>query len=150
MKGSLLNREVLRPSGPGPERAAAAFDGDSEAIGRARALVAAFLERVRERHGEARPGVGGMAQLVVSELVTNACKYAPGPCLLDLAADVAAGELVMSVWDSGTVLPAILPPDATRIGRHGLEIVAALSTSLEIRREPVGKRVTIRMPLADA
>jgi two-component sensor histidine kinase len=26
----------------------------------------------------------GMVQLVVSELVTNARKYAPGPCLLDL------------------------------------------------------------------
>lgn len=44
----------------------------------------------------------GMVELVVSELVTNAYKYAPGPCLLDL--EVVDGAVEISVWDSDPTL----------------------------------------------
>jgi anti-sigma regulatory factor (Ser/Thr protein kinase) len=47
----------------------------------------------------------GMVQLVVSELVTNARKYAPGPCLLNL--EISEGAVQISVWDSSTTLPSV-------------------------------------------
>ncbi|MGW3378240.1 hypothetical protein [Streptomyces hydrogenans] len=55
----------------------------------------------------------------------------------------------MTVWDSSPTPPAILAPDPTRIGQHGLEIVMALGQSLAIHREPVGKRITTTIALAD-
>ncbi|MGW1922903.1 hypothetical protein ACWCQ0_26590 [Streptomyces massasporeus] len=44
----------------------------------------------------------------MSELVTNARKYAPGPCLLDL--EISEGAVQISVWDSTTTLPSIQTP----------------------------------------
>jgi anti-sigma regulatory factor (Ser/Thr protein kinase) len=88
-----------------------------------------------------------MVQLVVSELVTNARKHAPGPCLLTL--DASAGAVEVTVWDSGTNLPLILGPDPAWVGRHELEIVRAVCQSFEVHREPVGKRITTSVVLAD-
>jgi anti-sigma regulatory factor (Ser/Thr protein kinase) len=90
----------------------------------------------------------GAVELVVSELVTNAYRYAPGPCLLDL--EVSGGAVQISVWDTDPTLPAACAADPGRIGQqHGLEIVIALCRSFEIRREPVGKRVRTTIVLAD-
>ncbi|MER6303516.1 ATP-binding protein [Kitasatospora sp. NPDC001539] len=89
----------------------------------------------------------GIVQLVVSELVTNAHKYAPGPCLLDL--EISSGAVQISVWDTDPTLPAACPPDPTRVGQHGLEIVMKVCQSFEVRREPVGKRVRVTIMLAD-
>ncbi|MFF8835915.1 ATP-binding protein [Streptomyces sp. NPDC015130] len=89
----------------------------------------------------------GAAELVVSELVTHARKYAPGPCLLTL--EIAGGALEVTVWDSGPTLPVPIDPDPTRIGRHGLEIVMALGQSFSIHCELVGKRITTVISLAD-
>ncbi|MBX4178394.1 ATP-binding protein [Streptomyces geysiriensis] len=89
----------------------------------------------------------GMVQLVVSELVTNARKYAPGPCLLDL--EINEGAVQITVWDSDTTLPSVQAADPTRIGQHGLEIVMALSQTFCVHREPVGKRITASLVLAD-
>ncbi|MFH8256014.1 ATP-binding protein [Streptomyces roseolus] len=86
-------------------------------------------------------------QLVVSEMVTNARKYAPGPCLLTL--EVIEGAVEVSVWDSGTTLPAVGARDPGRIGQHGLEIVMAVCRAFSVRREPVGKRITAAIELAD-
>ncbi|MFF3487325.1 ATP-binding protein [Streptomyces sp. NPDC002701] len=107
-----------------------------------------FLESVQAEHGlPVSDRATGMVQLVVSELVTNARKYAPGPCLLTLS--VVAGSVEVMVWDSSTTLPTVQPPDPTRIGQHGLEIVMALCQSFEIHREPVGKRIKATLVLAD-
>ncbi|WP_456302325.1 ATP-binding protein [Streptomyces albogriseolus] len=83
----------------------------------------------------------------MSELVTNARKYAPGPCLLNL--EVEDGAVQVSVWDSSTTLPAIMPSDPGRVGQHGLEIVMAVCQSFAIDRKPVGKRITAAVVLAD-
>ncbi len=88
-----------------------------------------------------------MTQLVVSELVTNARKYAPGPVLLDLL--ITGNLLEVAVWDSGPVLPMARAADVGRVGQHGLEIVMAVCRSFEARREPVGKRITARIALLD-
>ncbi|AEY92644.1 regulatory protein [Streptomyces hygroscopicus subsp. jinggangensis 5008] len=83
-----------------------------------------------------------LTQLVVSELVTNARKYAPGPVLMELR---ITGEVVeVVVWDSDPVLPVARASDAGRVGQHGLEIVMAVAQGVEARREPVGKRSSER------
>ncbi|MET8114362.1 ATP-binding protein [Streptomyces prasinus] len=84
-------------------------------------------------------------QLVVSELVTNAVKYGSGPMELSLL--LAGGTLSVTVRDGGATLPRHWSADPRRVGRHGLEIVAALSQDVEVRREPTGKRITARISL---
>jgi anti-sigma regulatory factor (Ser/Thr protein kinase) len=88
-----------------------------------------------------------LTQLVVSELVTNARKYAPGPVLMDLRIVSDAVEVV--VWDCDPVLPVARAADAGRVGQHGLEIVMAVAQGFEAQREPVGKRITARIALLD-
>ncbi len=85
--------------------------------------------------------------MVVSELVTSAVKYAPGPVVLDLR--ISDGAVRVSVWGSDPVLPGVAAHDPQRVGRHGLEITLAVSQAYEVRREPVGKRVTAVIALAD-
>ncbi|MFG3035115.1 ATP-binding protein [Streptomyces sp. NPDC048253] len=128
--------------------ASAAYDGDSSCIGDARRLAMGFLTEVQAVHGlPVSERALGMTQLVVSELVTNAVKYAPGPVMLDLQLD--EGSVRVSVWDSDPVLPDVADTDPRRVGRHGLEITLAVSQAYEVRREPVGKRVTAVIALAD-
>ncbi|MGW7079976.1 ATP-binding protein [Streptomyces sp. NPDC054866] len=123
------------------------FEG-SEEIAAARSLARTFLTDVQTVHGLPVSGRAmGMVQLVVSELVTNVIRYAPGPCLLTL--EVQGGAVEVTVWDSSTALPAVLAPDAGRIGQHGLEIVMAVCQSFQVHREPVGKRITAAIGLAD-
>ncbi|WP_037667625.1 ATP-binding protein [Streptomyces afghaniensis] len=121
----------------------------SEDIAVARDLARSFLSDVQAVHGLAgvRAREWAVVQLVVSELVTNARKYAPGPCLLTL--EVNGGAVEVAVWDSNPTPPAILAPDPMRIGQHGLEIVMAVGQSFAVHREPVGKRITTTIALAD-
>jgi anti-sigma regulatory factor (Ser/Thr protein kinase) len=73
----------------------------------------------------------GLAELVVSELVTNAHKYAPGPCLLDL--EVGDGTVEISVWDSDPTLPVPQEADPHRVGKHGLSDGASRSAGARFR-----------------
>lgn len=126
----------------------AVFEGESGMIGEARRFTADFLAGVRTDQGRVvPPHVIGTAQLVVSELVTNACKYAPGPCLLDLVFDGDSVEI--TVWDTDSSLPVPCATEPGRIGQHGLEIVMALCDGYDVRREPVGKRVKVRLASGD-
>ncbi|MHC3469343.1 ATP-binding protein [Streptomyces sp. 7R007] len=132
----------------GHTRATAVFDTDAGCIAQARRLAAAFLGRL--------PAVGGprpsaraveVTQLVVSELVTNARKYAPGPVTMELR--IVAELLEVAVRDRAARLPVVQAADPERPNRHGLEIVTALVQSYEVQREPEGKRVTVRIALRD-
>ncbi|MEU2427854.1 ATP-binding protein [Streptomyces sp. NPDC007851] len=126
----------------------AALVADGEDIARGRRLAADFLTRVQAEHGiPVSQRAMDLTRLVVSELVTNARKYAPGPVLLDLRITGSVVEVV--VWDSDPVLPVARAADAGRVGQHGLEIVMAVSQGFEAQREPVGKRITARIALAD-
>ncbi|MET9119399.1 ATP-binding protein [Streptomyces longwoodensis] len=117
-------------------------------IAHARHLTAAFLDRVRDEHGvPVSPRAQQTAVLVVSELVTNAHKYAPGPVLLDLR--VTGDAVDVAVWDSDPVLPVARDTDPGRVGQHGLEIVRAVADGFEARREGAGKRVVARIRLAE-
>ncbi|MFJ4776367.1 ATP-binding protein [Streptomyces sp. NPDC088762] len=125
----------------------AAFE-DGQAIADGRGLALSFLADVQAVHGlPVSEQVMGTVELVVSELVTNARKYAPGPYLLALEA--CEGAVEVTVWDSEPTLPAVQASDPLRIGRHGLEIVMAVSRSFEVHREPVGKRIKAAVALAD-
>ncbi|MGW8062428.1 ATP-binding protein [Streptomyces ziwulingensis] len=125
-----------------------ALDGDKSDISRARRRAAAFLTRVQAEHGlPVSQRAMDLTQLVVSELVTNAVKYAPGPALLDLR--IAGDTVEVVVWDANSDLPVARAADADRVGQHGLEIVMAVAQSFEAHREPVGKRITVRVALLD-
>jgi anti-sigma regulatory factor (Ser/Thr protein kinase) len=128
--------------------ATVALDGDNASIGRARHLAVAFLTRVQAEHGlVVSQRALDVTQLVVSELVTNGLKYAPGPVLMDLR--IAGDAVEVVVWDSNSVLPIARAADAGRVGQHGLEIVMAVVQSFEVHRELVGKRITVRIALLD-
>ncbi|MEU0991545.1 ATP-binding protein [Streptomyces sp. NPDC005953] len=130
-----------------PIAVSAVFEDSGEIAG-ARDLVREFLTSVQAVHGlPVSRRAMDMVKLAVSELVTNARKFAPGPCLLTL--QIKDGAVQVSVWDSSTTLPLLLPADPTRVGQHGLEIVMAVSQSFAIHREPVGKRIAISIVLAD-
>ncbi|MFF8883990.1 ATP-binding protein [Streptomyces flaveolus] len=125
-----------------------ALDGDGTVITQARHLAADFLRRIQAEHGmPVSQRVMELTQLVVSELVTNARKYAPGLVLLDLR--IVGGLVEVVVWDYDPTLPVARAVDVGRVGQHGLEIVMAVAQGFEVRREPVGKRVTVRLALAD-
>lgn len=114
----------------------------SELIAEARWFAADAL-------AEASPGlpVGtvGTVQLVVSELITNACKYAPGPCRLEVTVDAEA--VVVQFADTSPAIPQPQEACPERIGRHGLEIVRAVADSYHTRPVPGGKRTTVRLNL---
>ncbi|MCG7204420.1 ATP-binding protein [Streptomyces arenae] len=130
-----------------PITAATAFEG-SEGIAQARGAARRFLADVQAGQGLSVSGrVRAMVELVVSELVTNARKYAPGPCRLTL--EVSEGTVKVTVWDSNPALPVARRADPGRIGRHGLEIVMAVCQAFEGRRESAGKRLTAAITLTD-
>ncbi|MFD9436136.1 ATP-binding protein [Streptomyces sp. NPDC060002] len=129
-------------------RAGYALDGANGCIADARRHAVAFLDQAHADHDLPVPArARDLTQLVVSELVTNALKYAPGPVLMELRITVRAVDVV--VWDSDPTVPAARPVDPGRIGQHGLEIVKAVTEDLFIDQEPVGKRITARIALAD-
>lgn len=137
----------------GPDlRSRRALDGDPASIAAARAFASAFLRDAEPRCGPFPARAVNDVQLVVSELVTNAVKYAPGPCEIGLEIDGRADgtRLVITVRDAAGALPVIATGAPERIGRHGLEIVHALSESVQVRREPPGKRVTATVALVRA
>jgi anti-sigma regulatory factor (Ser/Thr protein kinase) len=110
-------------------------------IAEARDMARDFLTFAQAVHGlPVSARAMGMVQLVVSELVTNARKYAPGPCLLDL--EISEGTVQISVGDSSTTLPSIQAADPERFGQDGLEIAMAVSQTFCVHQKPVGKRIT--------
>ncbi|MFC6883228.1 MULTISPECIES: ATP-binding protein [Actinomadura] len=69
--------------------------------------------------------LGEDAQLVVSELVSNAVKHAPGPTALYVAA--SPETVILEVWDQGTGLPRVRVPSLEDDSGRGLNIINELS-----------------------
>ncbi|MEW2074273.1 MULTISPECIES: ATP-binding protein [unclassified Streptomyces] len=127
-------------------RASYALDEDGTWIAQARHLAAAFLTRARAEGGlPVSTRAVEITQLVVSELVTNARKYAPGPVGLDLR--VADDTVEVIVRDGNPAPPVARDADPGRVGQHGLEIVMAVAQALHVRQEPAGKSITARISL---
>ncbi|MGW7268941.1 ATP-binding protein [Streptomyces sp. NPDC054864] len=121
-------------------------DGDSS-IAEARHLALDFLTRAQADQDVAVSARAmDLTQLVVSELVTNARKYAPGPMLMELR--IVDSTVAVTVHDSARASPVARPEDPHRIGGHGLEIVKAVAQNFHVHLEPAGKRVTAHIALA--
>jgi anti-sigma regulatory factor (Ser/Thr protein kinase) len=80
------------------------------------------------------------AELVVSELVTNAIRHAPGPCgmILQLSGD----GLAITVWDTSTEQPVVRKRDGQRFGGHGMHVVHAVSSEVSVASLGHGKQIT--------
>ncbi|MCX5269473.1 ATP-binding protein [Streptomyces sp. NBC_00199] len=129
-------------------RAGYPLGGGDGCIADARRHALAFLDQAEADYPVLVPGrARDLTQLVVSELVTNACKYAPGPVLIELGINIHAVDVI--VWDSEPLVPVAWSTDPDRVGQHGLEIVKAVSEALFVEPQSVGKRVTARIPLFD-
>ncbi|MFF9177619.1 ATP-binding protein [Streptomyces sp. NPDC014793] len=87
------------------------------------------------------------AQLVVSELVTNAHRHAPGPGGLELEVSPDAALLRITVRDSSPQRPELREHDARRIGGHGLRLVTRLCAQLHTVALETGKQVVAHLHL---
>jgi anti-sigma regulatory factor (Ser/Thr protein kinase) len=118
------------------------YDRAAANVGEARAWVDAFLA---ERGVE--DTVRDDAQLVVSELLTNALMHGEGE--LVLRASITASAVRVAVTDSGDALPEVLPLDPTRIGGLGLIVVGRVSSEWGVSPFPGGKTVWAALALSD-
>ncbi|MCZ4120429.1 ATP-binding protein [Streptomyces sp. H39-S7] len=124
-----------------PLRKSIRYSGRGGTIAAARDAAALFLDNLTA--DRAAPVPEERAQevlLVVSELVTNAGRYAPGPYELELT--YCGGAVEVTVRDSSAELPRRFEPDPARIGGHGMEIVDRLCRKVTAERVDGGKRVT--------
>ena len=128
-------------------RTSEVYRGEPGAIAAARHAAAAFFRRIG---GDGTAGIANTvvenAQLVVSELVTNAVRHTSGPCGLDL--ELVEGAVEITVWDTSPRPVAVMGPDPHRIGRHGMEIVVALCGTFRVARRAAGKQITVRVALS--
>ncbi|MFI7502825.1 SpoIIE family protein phosphatase [Streptomyces sp. NPDC049687] len=84
-------------------------------------------------------------ELVVSELVTNAIRYATGPIRLRL---VLERTLVCEVFDGGATAPHLRHPRTTDEGGRGLLLVSQVTQRWGTRFLPEGKIIWAEQPLA--
>lgn len=111
---------------------------EPRSVGRAREYARAQLLR-----WDLEPLVD-TAELLVSELVTNALRYGEGEIRLRLLLD---RTLVCEVWDAGLVQPRRRRARDTDEGGRGLQLVGLLSAAWGSRRTPRGKTVWFELPL---
>ncbi|MET7651918.1 MULTISPECIES: ATP-binding protein [unclassified Streptomyces] len=129
---------------PAALRFSAAWETTDASIADARAAVRALLAHAGH-HPDHRPSQD--AQLVVSELVTNALRHAPGPGGLALEVTPDAALLRITVRDSSPRPPELRAPDARRIGGHGLLLVTRLCDQLHTIALERGKQIVAHLRL---
>jgi anti-sigma regulatory factor (Ser/Thr protein kinase) len=125
-------------------RYGAVWDAEGTSIADARHAVRALLAHAGHPPGHT---VSQDAQIVVSELVTNALRHAPGPggILLELIPDPA--HLRITVRDSSSRGPRLLVPDPHRIGGHGLHLITRICDQFHTVRLERGKQVVAALAL---
>jgi serine phosphatase RsbU (regulator of sigma subunit)/anti-sigma regulatory factor (Ser/Thr protein kinase) len=113
-------------------------------------LTSARRARLLVRRRLRRWGLGELiptTELLASELVTNAVRYAHGAIALRL---VREGGLVIEVQDDSAALPRLRhASDEDERGR-GLQVVSQLAQHWGARRTPAGKVVWCELPLPHA
>jgi serine phosphatase RsbU (regulator of sigma subunit) len=109
-----------------------ALPGDSTSAREARRLVIKPLEKWQ------LDTFVPITQLLVSELVTNAIRYAEGPVTLRL---ICEDTLVCEVADSSSALPQLRDAAGDDEPGRGLQIVSRMSHRWGSRRTPAGKVV---------
>ena len=83
-------------------------------------------------------------QLVVSELVTNAIRYADPPVEVEIEAGVDA--VTVAVGDGSPGRPFPQAPDTDAEGGRGLLMIDLLAADLGIRPQPPGKTIWASLP----
>jgi anti-sigma regulatory factor (Ser/Thr protein kinase) len=122
-------------------RSMVVYERQAVSVGEARSWIEAFLaERA------VRDTVRDDAQLVVSELVTNALMHGDGALML--RASITGAAVQVSVTDSGNELPEVLPIDPTRIGGLGLIVVDRIASDWGVASFPGGKTVWASLSLS--
>jgi anti-sigma regulatory factor (Ser/Thr protein kinase) len=113
---------------------------DPEAVGRARALATGQVDAW---------GLDGdlsfTTELVVSELVTNAIRYASGPIQLRLIRD---RTLICEVSDTGHTSPHLRRAGSDDEGGRGLFLIAQMTQQWGTRYTPTGKTIWAEQPIA--
>ncbi|MEU8518827.1 ATP-binding protein [Streptomyces sp. NBC_01216] len=126
--------------------ASVAYTGGDHMIASARDFTADFLASAPAAgHPPVRVESVDLARLVVSELVTNVVRHAPGTCRIAL--ELFTGVLEISVYDGREASPIPRGHNPERVGQHGVEIVVAVCESVTVEPQPSGKRVRARLPL---
>ncbi|MFD8025606.1 ATP-binding protein [Streptomyces lavendulae] len=87
---------------------------------RAAGIARTTLRAVLHRHG--MTALADTAELLTSELVSNAYRHTRGPCALRLRA-MAAGRLRVGVWDTGPDIPSPFGPEPARDAEGGRGLV---------------------------
>jgi anti-sigma regulatory factor (Ser/Thr protein kinase) len=121
----------------------AAFDGGPGTCVRARESAAGFLSALMPAPDD---GAVDKVLLVVSELVTNAVRHAPGPVHLTLSTSPAGVRI--AVRDTSTALPVPRTPDLVS-GSGGFgwpAIIQRLTTGIDIVTHPGGKEIHATLP----
>ncbi len=85
-----------------------------------------------------------VAELLVSELVTNAVRYAQGPIGLRL---VLENGLICEVFDDSAALPRLRYPGVEDERGRGLQVVSQMAQRWGARRTPSGKVVWCELAL---
>ncbi|MFJ4776627.1 ATP-binding protein [Streptomyces sp. NPDC088762] len=110
------------------------FDGGPGCIAEARKAAVAFL---RHHALPARHTFHDDVLLVVSELVTNAVRHAPGPLVLGLG--LVPDGIGITVRDTNSSPPRARTPDQT--GGRGWPIVQSLARRVRVVPHSDGKTV---------
>ncbi|MFI8305031.1 ATP-binding protein [Streptomyces sp. NPDC085927] len=138
------NRASDEQGSAAPLRYRAAWNTADASIAEVRAAVRTLLARAGYDPGH-RPSQD--AQLIVSELVTNALRHAPGPGGLALEVAPDAALLRVTVSDSSPRPPELRARDARRVGGHGLHLVAQLCDQVHTIVRETGKQVVAHFRL---
>jgi anti-sigma regulatory factor (Ser/Thr protein kinase) len=81
--------------------------------------------------------------LLVSELVTNACRHGAAPYRLTL--EPKGADLRVEVADSGAELPTVRPDQPEVPGGFGMRLVEQLAGAWGVRTDEVGKTVWLEI-----
>ncbi|WP_078897957.1 ATP-binding protein [Streptomyces rimosus] len=115
------------------------FPGTARSVRQARA----YARRVAQ---QSVPGIAeehlAQVELLVSELVTNACRYGTEPGdLIAVAVTASPAGAQIQVHDPARRRPRRRPPNPDRQRGRGLLIVEAVASSWGVAERPLGKVV---------
>ncbi|MTE21839.1 ATP-binding protein [Streptomyces sp. TRM43335] len=135
----------LLSEGLGAPHLRADFDGHPGTIARARDAAGAFLTSLARSTPPARERSRDDVLLVVSELVTNAVRHAPGP--LTLCLTFVSGLIQVTVRDTSTDAPRPRRADLNSgTGGFGWSIVERVAERFQVRPLPDGKEIHAFLP----
>ncbi|RSO21602.1 ATP-binding protein [Streptomyces sp. WAC 06725] len=124
---------------PHPSTPLHIFPSTPRAAGQARTYA-------REVAAKSMPGITGeqlaQVELLVSELVTNACRYGTEPGdLIAVGVTTSATGAQVQVHDPARRRPRHKPPNVNRQRGRGLLIIEAIASNWGVTDRPLGKIV---------